>query len=371
MKEVVLNKDKRVKVNNQMAYFLNPDFVYLPYSRNEFELDRRIYKNDVIKEDGLNIVSPVSGVSCGVLKYNSGYYIKLANDFRELANKNNPKKTVVTIEIIKYYLEHTNKLDVLKKFTQFESIDNIIVSAINDNPYVYNRMFLLKEKINEVLELFSELATQYKCKNNYLVMKSNESFMIDECLNVIGTFPNIKVTLVNDEYLLEREEYIKKLLEVSANTLYLTVDELIDIYNYLYGVDNTTTLITISGDALVNGVVLRVKKYTLLKDILKKFVEFNTEKRIFIVNGLMAGYEIKDVNEFVITDDVYSINIMKRKGIKERNCINCGKCIDVCPVGVNPLTLKNMDKCIDCGLCSYICPVNINLRRFLVGGKDE
>ena len=58
-----------------------------------------------------------------------------------------------------------------------------------------------------------------------------------------------------------------------------------------------------------------------------------------------------------------------------RGCINCGQCIDACPVALQPdqlLKLTNADalteavdlelqRCIECGLCDRVCPSEINL----------
>ena len=55
----------------------------------------------------------------------------------------------------------------------------------------------------------------------------------------------------------------------------------------------------------------------------------------------------------------------------ESACLHCGKCIDVCPMGLNPSALSILGEkeyidealneqkvlnCIECGCCSYICP---------------
>ena len=94
----------------------------------------------------------------------------------------------------------------INKFN-IDTIDNIVVSAINDEIYVYNNMYLLKENTNIYLDLIDELRMLYKCNNNYLVIKNNESFIIDECLNVIGTYPSITLTLVEDLYLIGRKHF--------------------------------------------------------------------------------------------------------------------------------------------------------------------
>ena len=66
-------------------------------------------------------------------------------------------------------------------------------------------------------------------------------------------------------------------------------------------------------------------------------------------------------------------------------CIKCGKCVDVCPIGLMPLyiqlnVLHNrfeeardlyiMD-CIECGSCSYVCPSKRPLIEAIRHGKRE
>ena len=62
---------------------------------------------------------------------------------------------------------------------------------------------------------------------------------------------------------------------------------------------------------------------------------------------------------------------------KERHpvCIRCGKCVEVCPMKLQPLYLYrygeagdaqalerfNLADCMECGCCSYICPGHLPL----------
>ena len=55
-------------------------------------------------------------------------------------------------------------------------------------------------------------------------------------------------------------------------------------------------------------------------------------------------------------DAVRSIFLIDKTIIKEEDCINCGLCNMVCPMGCDPLLNYKMDKCIKCGLCTYMCP---------------
>ena len=66
-------------------------------------------------------------------------------------------------------------------------------------------------------------------------------------------------------------------------------------------------------------------------------------------------------------------------------CIRCGKCVTVCPMGLEPYLLmtvtdlSNYEKvederamdCIECGSCSYTCPATRPLLDYIRLGKSE
>lgn len=370
MRLISLEKDKNIKVSNNIEYFLNPDFIYVPASSIFVKQDERIYKGMPVCE---NYLSPVSGVAFGVKKclFSSGWHNSLVieNDFREVGNGDLKRNKKLTIKNILKCLEENNAKNLLEKFKSQTEFDNIVITTINDEPYIYNNIFALKENILELLELFDELSFIYKSNHNYLVIKNVDTAIIIDCLNTIGTYPNIELTLVNDEYLLEKEEFLKEKIGLTGNTLYLSTIELLFLNNYLKGKYNDTVLITITGDAIKRGKVMRIKKYTHLKEVLDKWIEIVDLDNYIVFNGLMQGNLVSDINNFIIDDKVFAINIMKKRNDVTENCINCGKCIDICPVGVNPLSGKNKDKCISCGLCSYICPGFVNLKNRLRNGK--
>ena len=79
--------------------------------------------------------------------------------------------------------------------------------------------------------------------------------------------------------------------------------------------------------------------------------------------------------EVPITKGAGGILIMRQKeSLRKpmRDCIRCGKCVNACPMGLNPAFLmrdavtKNWDDaerlhaqdCIECGSCSFTCPAN-------------
>jgi len=104
-----------------------------------------------------------------------------------------------------------------------------------------------------------------------------------------------------------------------------------------------------------------------------------------VVGGSMMGYAATSLQIPLGLKDGGVLFLTKAEApvIKESNCINCKKCIRVCPVRINPVgiarsldnldfkTCKSLDakSCIECGCCSYVCPAKINLKDKVVKAK--
>ena len=68
---------------------------------------------------------------------------------------------------------------------------------------------------------------------------------------------------------------------------------------------------------------------------------------------------------------------------EESNCLRCGRCVDICPMGLSPQQLNmaylrgrvdllqeyDAMSCINCGSCTYICPAKRNLAQSINLGK--
>nr|WP_321453025.1 electron transport complex subunit RsxC [uncultured Carboxylicivirga sp.] len=106
-----------------------------------------------------------------------------------------------------------------------------------------------------------------------------------------------------------------------------------------------------------------------------------------IGGGPMMGKALSSI-EVPITKGSSGILIMPEKIATRKpveNCIRCGKCVSVCPMGLSPYLLmtvsdksvwdraeeeKIMD-CIECGSCSFTCPANRPLLDYIRLGKGK
>lgn len=105
---------------------------------------------------------------------------------------------------------------------------------------------------------------------------------------------------------------------------------------------------------------------------------FKEEPGKVIIGGPMMGHAVSDLNEPVVkaTGGVLAFSEKEAKVFEPTACIHCGRCVDNCPLSLNPteyarameldddnerLALLNKEQvtlCMQCGCCSYVCPAH-------------
>ena len=74
----------------------------------------------------------------------------------------------------------------------------------------------------------------------------------------------------------------------------------------------------------------------------------------------------------------------ENKTVEHPTCIRCGRCVEACPMHLEPLYLymyqqkgmidemnaANIMDCMECGACSYICPGRLHLTHAFKAGKQ-
>lgn len=123
-----------------------------------------------------------------------------------------------------------------------------------------------------------------------------------------------------------------------------------------------------------------------LGTILSTLVSPETEYEKIILGGPMMGRTASTLDTPMIKG---TSGILLDKRYAHRRpaepCIRCGKCVDVCPMGLEPFLVSTLSRlkdfeaaeeekianCIECGSCSYICPASRPLVDYIRVGKAK
>lgn len=163
------------------------------------------------------------------------------------------------------------------------------------------------------------------------------------------------------------------------------------------GLPYTERIVTVSGDCIKHPSNIIAPIGASLDDIISVCGGLTRSPERLICSGLLGGIAVNDT-DIPVTQGVTSVmalskslstrSIQKAGGhisiaAASHSCIECGKCVSVCPMHLMPFMIAkysekqiyekckpySVSECIDCGCCEYICPAELPLRRYIKAAK--
>jgi len=147
----------------------------------------------------------------------------------------------------------------------------------------------------------------------------------------------------------------------------------------------TKIIVTFAGDAVKPPRLLKATIGTPIREVLH-FCDVKESSLARLVLGGPIRGKAQFSLDIPVVKGACAIQVMTHKTITpvaENNCINCGSCVEHCPVNLQPNILSrhmqffNLDNkirkqftaCIECGMCGYVCPARRPMLQYMQNAK--
>ena len=146
-------------------------------------------------------------------------------------------------------------------------------------------------------------------------------------------------------------------------------------------------VVTVTGDAIESPKNLLVRTGTNVSELIEAAGGFKGQPEKVISGGPMMGMAMftTDVPAVKTFSSLLAFTKDPVSAVEPSNCINCGRCVSVCPQKLMPARLSVLadnnnfeafealhgDECVECGCCSFICPAKRNLAQSMKTGRKQ
>ena len=271
-----------------------------------------------------------------------------------------------------------------------EKIDYVIANCAECEPYItadYRRMLENTEDLVNGMRVVLKLFDNAK---GIFGVEDNKKDCIAALREAVKDEPRMEVMELQTKYPQGGERQLiyattkrainSKMLPADAGCVVDNVETMIGISNaVLRGIPSMERVVTVSGDAVAQPSNFKVLFGTNQQELVDAAGGFTSEPEKIISGGPMMGFSMFTLDT-PITKTTSSILGFKEDVVSKQQtsaCINCGRCVDACPIRLIPSRLADHAEhhaeeafvklegleCIECGSCSYVCPARRQLKQ--------
>ena len=271
-----------------------------------------------------------------------------------------------------------------------EKIEYVIANCAECEPYItadYRRMLETPEELVNGMKVVLKLFDNAK---GIFGVEDNKPDCIAKLKELTKDEPRMEVLSLKTKYPQGAERQLifattgrainSSMLPADAGCVVDNVETLIGIHNaVINGKPLMERIVTVSGDAVKEPGNFKVLFGTNQREVIEAAGGFSSEPEKVISGGPMMGFAMFTLDT-PITKTSSSILCLTKDEVAANEpsaCINCGRCVEVCPSRIIPSRLADFAEhhdeesftkwegleCVECGSCSYVCPAKRQLKQ--------
>ena len=271
-----------------------------------------------------------------------------------------------------------------------DKIEYIIANCAECEPYItadYRRML---ENTEELVSGMRAVLSLFPNARGYFAVEDNKKDCAEKIRAAIADEPRMDVKLLMTKYPQGAERQLiyavtnrminSTMLPADAGCIVDNVETLIGIHTaVIEGRPLMERVVTVSGDAVASPGNFKVLIGTDHQELIEEAGGFTEQPQKLISGGPMMGFAMV-TPKAPVTKTSSSILAFKKDVVaesRETACINCARCVEVCPSRLIPSRLADYGQrhdeeafvkmngleCVECGSCSYVCPAKRPLKQ--------
>ena len=287
-------------------------------------------------------------------------------------------------------------------FKEDAGVDTLIINAAECEPYITVDHRECLDHANDILYGVYKVKETFGFKNAYIAIEKNKPDAFTSLLKAQKENPDwdenaVKLVVLPSTYPQGAEKVMINSvtgrqvppgkLPADVGCVVMNVQSISFLGRYLQtGKPLVSRSLTVDGSAIANPKNLRVPIGTEMNVIIDYCGGYKEEPYKVISGGMMMGFALADTNVPLVKNN--NAILAHAKGalpVKQtRACIRCGRCVDACPMNLEPtnierkahlkdldgLTQANVMTCMECGSCAWACPSGRPLVQYMRLGKS-
>lgn len=264
-----------------------------------------------------------------------------------------------------------------------EKIEYVLVNGAECEPYLTSNYRKMLDEPEEIVEGLRIMLALFENAKGYICIEDNKPDCIEKMKELVKDIPRMEVKELLTKYPQGGERTLiyattgrainSSMLPADVGCVVDNVDTVAAIYRaVILGEPVIDKVITVTGDGIKTPKNFKVCTGTDLAEVVEAAGGLKEGVSKVIAGGPMMGFAMYDLH-VPCTKTTSACLCLKEDPVskaKQTACINCGRCVNVCPGGVIPARLATFAEhgdmesfqkfdgmeCCECGCCSYICP---------------
>jgi electron transport complex protein RnfC len=285
------------------------------------------------------------------------------------------------------------------KIPQDTQVDTVLINGIECEPYLTTDHRVMLEQTKDVYTGIRYILKATGAQHAIVGVEANKP---DAALALKEHAPkdmDVSVEVVNIKYPQGAEKMLIKTLlnrevppgahSVEVGVIGINVATAAEIGRLLpHGRGIQERVITVGGSAVNHKGNYRIPIGTPIRFILETVGVTGTFNEVFL-GGPMMGQSVPGLDVSITKGTSGVIAFANQKTASQQTqypCIHCGRCVEACPMLLNPSQLGllaktqqyermanefNLRDCFECGSCSFVCPSHIPLVQYFRVAKSQ